>query len=119
TPGRREEEAGSGEKSIKTTRRWWKDAEAQVDDWVTDFMRNCQQRLGLPADPAAWPKPKALQSIWRFHAYKSRLQRSPINMKGHHIKIIARLSSMPVGFEALSEDACESLHLRQRHVFRM
>ena len=63
-------EAASGEKSIKTTRRWWKDAEAQVDDWVTDFMRNCQQRLGLSANPAAWPKPQALQSIWHFHAYK-------------------------------------------------
>jgi len=33
-------------------------------------MRNSQQRLGLLADPAAWPKPQALQSIWRFHAYK-------------------------------------------------
>src|SRR6266540_4398000 len=43
-------EAASGEKSIKTTRHWWKDAEAQVDDWVTDFMRNSQQRLGLLAD---------------------------------------------------------------------
>jgi hypothetical protein len=63
-------EAASGERSIKASRRWWKDAEANVDDWVTDFMKNKQQRLGLTADPAAWPKPQALQSIWRFHAYK-------------------------------------------------
>jgi hypothetical protein len=41
-----------------------------VDDWVMDFMKNSKQRLGLPADPAAWPKPQALQSIWDSHAYK-------------------------------------------------
>ena len=58
------------ERPIDGTRRWWKKAETEIDDWVSDHMVNNQTRLGLPDDRTSWPSPRALQSIWRYYAYR-------------------------------------------------
>jgi hypothetical protein len=54
----------------KGSRKWWANADANVDDWVTDFMTNSCERLRLSKDVAKWPPPRALESAWRYHAYK-------------------------------------------------
>ncbi|HLG56845.1 MAG TPA: hypothetical protein VI485_16020 [Vicinamibacterales bacterium] len=55
---------------LERTRQWWRNAEAQVDDWVSDHMANNRERLGLSADRAHWPAPSTLQTIWHFYAYR-------------------------------------------------
>jgi len=51
------------------TRRWWQNAEAQIDDWTHDYMTQCAGHLGLATDHATWPAPRQLQSAWAFHAF--------------------------------------------------
>lgn len=58
------------ERPIDETRRWWRNAEAQIDDWVSDHMASNRERLGLPEDRTSWPTPSGLQSIWRYYAYR-------------------------------------------------
>jgi hypothetical protein len=60
----------TGERALDGTRRWWRNAEPQIDDWVSDHMTSNRERLGLPEDRANWPVPSALQSIWRYYAYR-------------------------------------------------
>jgi hypothetical protein len=60
----------TAERPIDETRRWWRNAEAQIDDWVSDHMTSNRERLGLPEDRRNWPAPSALQSIWRYYTYR-------------------------------------------------
>jgi hypothetical protein len=62
--------ADSGARAIDGTRRWWRDAERQIDDWVSDHMVSNRERLGLPEDRTRWPVPSALQTIWRYYGYR-------------------------------------------------
>jgi len=62
--------AETGERALDRTRRWWRDAEHQIDDWVSDHMTSNRERLGLPEDRASWPVPSALRTVWRYYAYR-------------------------------------------------
>ncbi len=53
----------------KATQKWWEDAPALIDDWVSDYLVKFAERLGLPADKDLWPAPARMQTLRAIHAY--------------------------------------------------
>ena len=53
----------------EATRTWWDIAEAQIQNWVADYLRNSREFLGLPDDSAAWPSERDLRTAWQMHAF--------------------------------------------------
>jgi hypothetical protein len=51
------------------TAHWWNAALPQIDDWTLDYFRASRDLLGLPADEASWPSPRAIPTAWYLHAY--------------------------------------------------
>lgn len=54
----------------QVTRRWWQDAEAHIDDWVRDHIANSKHHLELGNDPAVWPSPRDLPTVWAIYSYQ-------------------------------------------------
>lgn len=53
----------------EVSKRWWKDADATIEDWVKDYIASSKEHLGLGDDAAEWPKPRDMQTAWAMHAY--------------------------------------------------
>jgi len=53
----------------EVSKRWWKDADATIEDWVRDYIASSRKQLGLGDDEAQWPKPSDMQTAWAMHAY--------------------------------------------------
>jgi hypothetical protein len=54
----------------QVTQRWWRDAEAHIENWVRDHIANSKEHLGLGHDPAAWPSPHDLPTVWAIYSYQ-------------------------------------------------
>jgi hypothetical protein len=54
----------------QVSRRWWRDAEAHIEDWVRDHIANSLEHLGLGDDPATWPNPHDLPTVWAIYSYQ-------------------------------------------------
>jgi hypothetical protein len=54
----------------EVTRAWWQEADAQIEDWMNDYIGSSKEHLGLSDDASTWPKPRDLQTAWAIHAYQ-------------------------------------------------
>lgn len=49
------------------TQRWWANADAEIDDWTTDYLSREGSRLRFAADDL--PSPRSIPTARRLHAY--------------------------------------------------
>jgi len=54
----------------QVTQRWWKEADAKIENWVGDYIEKSKEHLGLSEDRATWPTPRDLPTAWAIHAYQ-------------------------------------------------
>jgi hypothetical protein len=53
----------------QVSNRSWTQADAQITDWMTDYLVNNRERLGLSEDRDTWPPLRALRTASAIHAY--------------------------------------------------
>lgn len=54
------------EESVK---RWWKDAERLMEEWISDYVGKNRAALGLGADKSAWPRPQDVPTLLAFCSF--------------------------------------------------
>lgn len=56
--------------AAEVTREWWKNADANIDDWVATNMERMKAEYGFDDDRTTWPAPRDLQTNWSIYAYQ-------------------------------------------------
>lgn len=52
------------------SRDWWATAEQRIGEWVRESWKTDARDYGLSEDPASWPQPWTIPTVWGMFAFK-------------------------------------------------